>query len=300
MNAYEVITARLIEKLEAGVIPWKQPWKNSAHGAYLPTNFATGRGYRGINLAMLLCSGYGSQQWMTYKQAEELGANVRKGERGTPVVFWKFPGKAANEDGAMVREKGAPLCRYYTVFNVEQIDGLPVDLPFEDAPFDAIESAQRIVDAHMASASHPELKHGGASACYVLTYDTVYMPKPQSFVTPEKYYSTLFHELGHSTRHPRRLDRKKEDARFGSKDYATEELVAEFTAAFLCAESGIVSEDVDAHNAAYIKDWLDVFKADSRVAVMAAQRAQKAADFILGRAAFDAAEEAREESAVAA
>lgn len=291
MNAYEAVTARLIERLESGVIPWKQPWKNTARGAYLPTNFRTGRGYRGINLAMLLCSGFRSQQWMTYKQAAELGAQVRKGERGTPVVFWKFAGREERELEAVAGHRSAPMCRTYTVFNVDQIDGLPAELPFDSMPFDAIESAQRIVDAHLSSPSHPELKHGGATACYIGAYDAVYMPEPHTFRSRETYYCTLFHELGHSTGHPRRLDRDMSGG-FGSKKYASEELVAEFSAAFLCAESGIVSDDLDAHNAAYIQSWLKTLREDSRVAVMAAQRAQKAADFILGRSAAPAAIEA--------
>ena len=296
MNAYEAVTARLIEHLERGVIPWRQPWRNTSKGAYLPTNFVTGRGYRGINLAMLLCSRFGSQTWMTYKQAAELGANVRKGEHGTPVVFWKFPNRNQRAEGDEPSGDGgeldrrAPMCRYYTVFNSDQIDGLPADLPFEDEPFDAIEAAQRVVDEHLQSASHAELRHGGSSALYSQGSDTVYMPVPQSFKSPETYYSTLFHELGHSTGNPRRLNRDLTGG-FGSKPYANEELVAEFTAAFLCAESGIVSPELDGHNAAYIANWLNVLRNDSRMAVMAAQRAQKAADFILGRApaTYDAA-----------
>lgn len=114
MNAYEAVTNRLIEHLERGVIPWRQPWRNTSKGAYLPTNYVSGKGYRGINLAMLLCSGFTSQTWMTYKQASDLGAQVRKGERGTPVVFWKFPKRGEkNEDGEVESNEGrrAPLCR---------------------------------------------------------------------------------------------------------------------------------------------------------------------------------------------
>lgn len=301
MNAYEAVTARLIEHLERGVIPWKQPWRNSAKGAYLPTNFVSGKGYRGINLAMLLCSGYTSQTWMTYKQARDIGAQVRAGAHGTPVVFWKFPQRGKREDGETesLEGRGAPLCRYYTVFNTEQIDGLPADLPFDEEPFDPIESAQNIVDAHMNSASHPSLQHGGATACYMLSKDAVFMPEPHTFISAETYYTTLFHELGHSTRHPARCDRPRE-GNFGSKPYAEEELIAEFTAAFLCAESGIVSNDLDAHNAAYIANWLTVLKNDSRIAVMAAQRAQKAADYILGRAPAAAVEESPVSEEVAA
>lgn len=295
-NAYDAVTSRLIAQLEAGVIPWRQPWKNRAHGAHLPTNFATGRSYRGINFAVLLFSGYASPLWMTYKQAAAMGAQVRKGERGTPVVFWQFDNTRAI-DG----KKGAPWCKNFTVFNVAQIDGLAQELPFDAPTFEPLEAAQSVVDAYLG-AGGPSLKHGGSSACYVPSTDTVHMPFGTDFVTREKYYCTLFHEFGHSTGAARRLARDLSGA-FGSKNYAAEELVAEFTAAFLSAETGCTSDDLDAHNAAYIAGWLHTFRADNRIAVMAAQRAQKAADLILGRAAagaVDAEAVASEELGVAA
>lgn len=277
-NAYEVVTERLIAKLETGVIPWRQPWKNTSRGAHLPCNFATGRSYRGINTIMLLCSGFQSPQWMTYKQAQSIGAQVRKGEQGTPVVFWSFQER---EDS----DKKSAWCKYFTVFNLEQIDGLQPEIPFDVPAFDPIEEAQRIADGYLASASHPKLLHGGSKACYSLNDDTVYMPDGSQFNKREMYYDTLFHELGHSTAHPMRLDREL-SAKFGTPGYSQEELIAEFTAAFLLAESGISTDDTDAHNAAYIAAWLKVLKGDSRIAIYGAQRAQKAADYILGRVAY--------------
>jgi antirestriction protein ArdC len=274
-NAYETITARLIAQLESGVVPWRQPWKNTSRGSYLPCNFATGKTYRGINMVMLLCSPFASTQWMTYKQAQERGAQVRKGQAGTPVVFWQF-----EKDDATDRKRA--WCKGYTVFNVEQMDGIPQELPFDSPVFDPLESAQKIADSYM-DAGGPALLHGGSSACYMPSRDAVYMPEPTQFTTRETYYSTLFHEFGHSTGAVKRLNRKF-GKHFGDADYAREELVAEFTAAFLSAESGVVSADLDAHNAAYISNWLTSFKADARLAVTAAQRAQKAADLIMGRA----------------
>lgn len=286
-NVYEVVTNRLIEKLESGVIPWRQPWKNTSRGAYLPCNFATGRSYHGINTIMLLSSGFAARQWMTYKQAQSLGGQVRKGEHGTPVVFWQF-----GED-ADTKKKTA-WSKYFTVFNLEQIDGIQPEIPFDAPAFDAIAEAQTIVDGYLSAASHPSLLHGGSIACYSQSTDTVHMPDGAQFSKRELYYDTLFHELGHSTAHPSRLKRDL-SGKFGTAAYSQEELTAEFTAAFLLAESGISSDDTDAHNAAYLASWLKVLKGDSRIAVYAAQRAQKAADFILGRTVAQ-----REEEEVAA
>jgi antirestriction protein ArdC len=274
-NAYEVVTDRLIAKLESGVIPWRQPWKNTSRGAHLPCNFATGRSYRGINTIMLLCSGFQSPQWMTYKQAQSIGAQVRKGESGTPVVFWQFGEEAETK-------KKTAWSKYFTVFNLEQIDGIQPEIPFDAPTFDPIAEAQTIVNGYLAAASHPRLLHGGSIACYSQSSDTVHMPDGSQFIKRELYYDTLFHELGHSTAHPSRLKRDL-SGKFGTAAYSQEELTAEFTAAFLLAESGISSEVTDAHNAAYLASWLRVLKGDSRIAVYAAQRAQKAADYILGR-----------------
>jgi antirestriction protein ArdC len=276
-SAYEIVTARLVAQLETGIIPWKQPWKNTARGAHLPCNFATGRSYRGINCAMLLCSGFDTPQWMTYKQAAAIGAQVRKGSHGTPVVYWQFDER---EDS----KKKSAWCKYSTVFNLAQIDGIQPEIPFDVPAFDGIAAAQAVADKYMGGASHPRLRHGGSKAAYLPSDDTVYMPEPGSFVSAEMYYATLFHEFGHSTGSASRLGRDL-SGKFGTPAYSQEELCAEFTAAFLAAESGISPDSTDAHNAAYIASWLRVLKADSRVAVMAAQRAQKAADFILQRSA---------------
>lgn len=276
-NAYEVVTNRLIAKLESGVIPWRQPWKNTARGAHLPCNFVTGRSYRGINTVMLLCSGYASPQWMTYKQAQSIGGQVRKGETGSPVVFWQFGEESETK-------KKTAWSKYFTVFNIEQIDGIQPEIPFDAPVFDCIAEAQSIADGYLSAASHPRLLHGGSIACYSLSSDTVHMPDGSQFAKRELYYDTLFHELGHSTAHPARLKRDL-TGKFGTPTYAQEELTAEFTAAFLLAESGISSQLTDDHNAAYLASWIRTFKNDSRIAVYAAQRAQKAADYILGRTA---------------
>jgi antirestriction protein ArdC len=168
--------------------------------------------------------------------------------------------------------------------DVEQIDGLSNPLPFESHPeFEPIEAAERIADAYLSSG--PRLSHGGGRAFYHPASDGVTMPLRSSFQSAHGYYSTLFHELAHSTGHKTRLDRKgiTESMGFGSKGYADEELLAEFAASFLCGESGISNDGLLENQAAYIRHWLDVLKGDSRIAVLAAQRAQKAADYLLKR-----------------
>lgn len=286
MNLYETITNRIIAQLEEGKIPWKKEWSASAHGTQFPHNHATGKSYRGINILSLLCSGYASSGWMTYKQAQEIGAQVRKGEHGSPVVFWKFDKEKNAETG---KDHTSAFMRQYTVFNVDQIDGLPMSLPFESPSFDPIESAERVRDGYLSGASHPTLAHGGDRAYYQPSSDRVQMPLAGTFHTPQAYYSTLFHELAHSTGHDSRLARKF-GQHFGNDDYSEEELVAEFTAAFVCGEAGITDEKLLLNSTAYIQGWLSKLRNDSKLAVLAAQRAQKAADFILQRRADQLAE----------
>lgn len=279
MNLYETITNRIIAQLEQGKIPWKKEWSATAHGTLFPHNHATGKSYRGINTVSLLCSGYSSSGWMTYKQAQEIGAQVRKGEHGSPVVFWKFDKEKNAETG---KDRSSAFMRQYTVFNVDQIDGLPMSLPFEAPSFDPIESAENVTRGYLTGASHPTLAHGGDRAYYQPSSDRVQMPLAGSFHTPAAYYCTLFHEFAHSTGHDSRLSRKFGN-HFGNHDYSEEELVAEFTAAFVCAESGISDDSLLTNSTAYIQGWLSKLRGDPKVAIHAAQRAQKAADFILQR-----------------
>jgi antirestriction protein ArdC len=281
-TAYETITNRIISTLETGTIPWRKPWKNSAKngGGALPYNLTNGRAYRGINVWSLMCSSYASNGWATYKQAQTMGYQVRKGEKSTPVVFWKFPTKQEQLEGR------APWMRLYHVFNFEQLDGVSESLPFEDTrTFDSIESAEKIAAGYMAGPSHPSLAHGGSSAYYAPSRDLVQMPPQAAFITPEEYYSTLFHEFSHSTGVKDRCDRDelKGIQRFGDCDYSKEELTAEFGAAFLCAEAGISNEHLLDNSSAYIAGWVAKLKDDKTMVIQAAQRAQKAADYILQR-----------------
>jgi antirestriction protein ArdC len=252
---------------------------------------STGKPYRGINVWMLLCSGYSSNQWLTYKQAQDMGGQVRKGSKASPVVFWSFPKRENKETGEI---DGFAFMKQYSVFNLDQIDGLTLPLPLENGiAFDPIEKADAVISAFQASGKAPRFQHdGGDRAFYRPSTDSVSMPVPESFTSNGAYYSTLFHEFAHSTGHASRLDRK--DAfnaeGFGSESYSKEELVAEFSAAFLCGETGISNEQLETNQAAYIQGWLRKLANDKTLAVSAAQKAQKAADFILLRAANQSAE----------
>lgn len=276
MNPYDIITDQITTKLEEGTVPWRKPWYGEAG---MPKNLVSKKDYRGINVFLLHCLGYESPYFVTFKQAKKLGGHVRKGEKGCPVVFWKQLDVKDEDEEKTVRH--VPMLRYYTVFNVAQTEGL--EIPVLDVPereHTPTEAAEQIVQG-MPKA--PEIKHGQRAASYSPAEDVVRMPRPEVFESGEGYYSTLFHELTHSTGHTSRLDRKlsTESVAFGSADYSREELVAEMGAAFLCAQAGIETR-LD-QSAAYIEGWLKKLKSDRKLVVVAAAQAQKAADFVLAR-----------------
>jgi antirestriction protein ArdC len=298
-TVYEIITERITGMLEAGTVPWRKPWSGEASA---PASLASGKKYRGVNAFMLavtgMFKGYGAPYWVTYKQATERGGNVRKGEKGTPVVFWTrwTPKDATPDENGVVRP--IPLIRYYTVFNVAQCDG--VEFPAPATPVNAfakIEAAQAVIDA---MPMRPEIVQGGHRACYAPALDTVYLPSPEAFEKSEAYYATAFHELGHSTGHAKRVGRKavQDPITFASHEYSQEELVAEMTAAFLCGHTGIEAATLE-NSAAYIDHWLKVLRGDSKLVVIAAAQAQKAADYILGVKFGEAKPEEAEELAEA-
>jgi antirestriction protein ArdC len=278
---YEIITDRILDMLEQGTIPWQKGWR--AAGA--ARNLASKKVYRGINQIILGCSGYSSPYWMTYKQAADKGGQVRKGEKSTPVVFWTWIDKRQpdQDDDTTAKSPGKiPLLRYYNVFNLEQIDG--IEAPETDQPaadFTPIEHAEQII---AGMPGRPTLDHGGDRAYYRPSTDHVQMPIREAFNSPEEYYSTVFHELAHSTGHVSRLARPgitSQTAHFGNHEYSQEELVAEFTAAMLCGVAGIEQQTIE-NSAAYIQGWLKALQNDKKLAVIAAGQAQKAADLILG------------------
>ncbi len=288
-KAYEVITDRIAELLSSGKIPWRRPWNAlRAAGSTRPRNVA-GNLYRGANWFMLGMLPYENPVYLTFRQAVSLGGCVRKGEKGFPVLFWKM--LEVTEENATVADavgRKIPFARYYTVFNIEQCDGLNLEQP--EAPtapvdFDPVAGAEAIWEA---MPSRPELRYGGDRACYIPGFDQIRMPIRSAFPTAEGFYETLFHEAGHATGHASRLNRKEivTGSYFGARDYSLEELVAELSAAFLCAEAG-VDQEVLTNQAAYIQGWLEKLKAEPQAFVIAAARAQKAADFILGRRVQD-------------
>jgi antirestriction protein ArdC len=242
-----------------------------------------GQTYSGINVLMLwgaaVEAGYCSPYWMTFKQAKELGAHVRKGEGGNPVVYANTLTKTEEQENGATEERKIPFMKAYTVFNVEQIEGLPEHYYVKPDP--VIDPAQRIAHAEaFFSATGADLRHGGNRAFYRGgSSDHVQMPVFECFRSPEAYYATLAHELTHWTKHPKRLDREFGRKKWGDEGYAREELVAELGAAFLCADLDLTPEAGTDH-AAYVQSWLKVLKEDKRAIFSAAAHAQKAADYL--------------------
>ena len=279
MDIYKQVTARIIELLETGMIPWQKPWVSS-NG---PMNLVSKKPYRGINSFLLNCSPYGSPYWMTYRQAAEKGGQVRRGEKSTSVVFWKWldykvPPGAGEEDNEATGK--IPLLRYYNIFNLDQIDGItPPAEEQPDNPFTPIEQAEQVI---RNMPGRPIILYGGDRACYSPMLDNVKLPNQVAFKSPKDFYSTAFHELAHATGHESRLRRKGiiEPSYFGSHNYSQEELVAEFTSSMLCGVAGIEQQTIE-NSAAYIQGWLKVLKGDNKLAIVAAGQAQSAADYIL-------------------
>lgn len=284
-DVYEKITAQIVAELEKGVRPWMQPWA-AGHiaGPVSRPLRSNGKPYSGINVIMLWATamerGYSAPIWMTFKQAKELGAHVRKGEKGALVVYAStFTRTEANESGEEV-ERDIPFLKGYAVFNVEQIDGLPAHYTATHAP--RLNPEQRIAQAEsFFAATGADIRHGGNRAFYAPGPDFVQMPPFESFRGAGAYYGTLAHELTHWTRHKSRLERDFGQKRFGDNAYAMEELVAELGAAFLCADLELVPQIRDDH-APYIAGWLKALKADKRAIFTAAGHAQRAADYLHG------------------
>jgi len=283
-NLYDEITGRIIAELEAGRLPWVQPWGTSGVAApiALPKNAATGRRYSGINVLILwgavVKRGYAGQSWLTFRQALALGGSVRKGERGTTVVYADrfIPGEErqrAQETGKDAR--AIHFLKRFTVFNVEQCDGLPPELAATAPPADTSLIEPRI--QALIATSGADLRIGGERAYYDVLGDYIRVPPPQAYFQSIDWHRTALHELGHWTGHSSRLGREIANS-FGSKKYAQEELVAEMTAAFSCAALGIVPT---VRHADYIGSWLEVLREDNRAIVRAASAASKATDFLL-------------------
>lgn len=278
---YENVTKTIIEALKRGVVPWKKPWHQLQS---IPTNATTNRPYRGVNTFLLSIHPYTDHRWLTLKQANELGGVVKPGEKATTVVFWKRwkPNVPESEQDAGVTRE-VPLLRYFKVFNAEQCVSLSLpELPSlkKYREHERMDRAELLV-RHMPNP--PTIAEAGNAAWYRPKDDHVQMPELKRFETVDSYYSTLFHELGHSTGHESRLNRSGVTSQilFGSGEYSKEELVAELTSAF-CAATVSLDDRVIGDAASYINGWLGVLKADPKAVVIAAAQAQKAADYIRG------------------
>jgi antirestriction protein ArdC len=286
-SLYDEVTRRIIAELEAGRFPWVQPWgraEGTGPTPGLPRNALTGRTYSGVNVLILwgavIEQGFPSQGWLTFRQALEAGGNVRKGERGTTVVYAdRFTPEAEKERAREAGEeaRAIPFLKRFTVFNVAQCEGLRPGLAPEPVPLPEREIVP--VAEEVIAASGVDFRVGGTKAFYVPGADYVQVPPQPAFFEQVNYYRTALHELTHATGHPSRLARNQTGA-FGSKDYAREELVAEMGAAFLCASLGIVPT---VRHADYLAGWLDVLREDNRAIFRAAGQASKAADWLLAR-----------------
>ncbi len=275
-RTYQMVTDRIIARLEEGVIPWNKPWQDITN-FQIPVNMKTGKQYRGINILMLLMQGFTSRYWLTFKQAKTMGGQVIKGEKSTPVIFWKIIEVEDNREPEGKKE--IPMLRYYNVFNLDQISGIdPPDAP-EEKDFEPIQKAEQVIHG---MPNPPEIVHIQSRAFYRSSTDTVNLPRPGLFKAPEQYYATAFHELVHSTGHESRLARRPSDVprNFADKDYSKEELVAELGGAFLCSHAGIENRTIN-NQAAYLQNWIDVLKESPRAIVQAGSAAQKAVDYIL-------------------
>lgn len=277
-DLYQAVTDQILAILEQGTAPWVKPWSATSPQGGMPYNAATGKPYRGINVALLLCQPFASQGWMTYKQAQNLGANVRKGEKGSMIVFFKpfeitDKNSTPNANGDRP-SKTIPLLRSYTVFNVSQIDNLPSHIT---APVVVPLSADERTSACDAMLSIANIEIGGDRAAYSPSYDKILMPAKSQFTNAADWAATALHELTHWTGHASRLAREY-GKRFGEEAYAREELVAEMGSAFLCAN---VQIDCKLQHAAYLQGWISILKSDKRAIVIAASAAQKAADYVL-------------------
>lgn len=283
-SLYQEITDRIIAELEAGRVPWVQPWSRSAGaaGVGLPRNAATGRRYSGVNILLLwgavIEKGFAGQSWLTFRQALGLGGNVRRGERGTTVVYADRFTPEDERDRALREGDEAQAILFlkrFTVFNLEQCENLPQALaaaappPPENLILPQVEA--------LIQATGADLRIGGDRAYYDVAHDYVRVPPPQAYFEPVNWHRTALHELGHWSGAAHRLGRDLA-GRMGSKSYAREELVAEMAAAFCCAALRI---EPTVRHADYLGAWLEVLREDNRAIVRAASAASKAADYLL-------------------
>jgi antirestriction protein ArdC len=282
-NLYEQITNRIIAELEAGRVPWVQPWGSAKAGVGLPFNAVSDRRYSGINVLTLwnaiVSRGFTSHAFLTFRQALALGGHVRRGEQGVGVIYARrfIPREERRRADSEGRDPsgGIPFLKWFTVFSVEQCEGLPAKICEPPPPIPEgliLPQAQALIDATGA-----DFRIGGPSAFYSPAHDYVQVPRPDDFHDPINWHRTAFHELGHWVGGTSRLNRDQTGA-FGSVAYGKEELVAEMAGAFVCAALGITPT---VRHADYIGSWLEIIREDNRAILRAASAASKAADYLL-------------------
>lgn len=298
-DLYAAVTQQIITALEAGCAPWVCPWDRSGSSSAMPANLSTGRPYRGINVLLLnmqvMAHGYTVNRWITFQQARALGGHLRRGESGTPIVFFKLleadgEARAANDADASA-SRVIPLLRSFTVFNAAQVDGLPEALLALPEPAPGWSPVATADDLLVQSGA--VIRHGGERAFYRPADDVIQLPLPQAFKAPVDYYATALHELTHWTGHPSRCNRVL-SGRQHIEAYAFEELVAEIGAAFLCSHIGIQGA---LQHASYIASWLEALRNDKRLVFTAASIAQKAVDYLMPELAAPVADSQAKETA---
>lgn len=296
-NLHKEITDKILAQLRTGVAPWRKPWSEvgAGFGGRMPHNAVTGRPYSGVNILILwgAMQAYGwGPRWLTFNQAKEAGGTVRKGERGQTVIFVKRMLVKDKDD--KTKTKAIGFLRSYTVFNVAQCDGLSDRVAGRvEAPAPIDRNARNAELDEFVKATGAPIVEGGSKAAYSPVLDSIAMPPLRMFKTSDHYYATLFHELAHFSGHPSRLNRQLKN-RFGDREYAAEELIAELTSAFICGEFGI---DMEEAPAAYLDHWASLLEEKETAIVTAAAAASKAVEWLRGAASAeeaDAEEEALE------
>lgn len=292
-DLYQEVTDKIIASLERGTAPWVKPWQDRRDAcATMPYNYHSKRSYHGINTVLLWAAAYEksytSPAWLTFKQALDMGGHVRKGEKGQTVIFWKFLDRTErDEQTGEEKARRVPMAKAYTVFNLEQCEGIEPPAPVQEIP----EEDRHATAEAFILGTGAEIIHGGNRACYIPSFDRIHMPHRAQFLAGiglGHYYATALHEITHWTGHKSRCARDL-NSRFGTESYAAEELIAELGAAFLCAQLGIEGE---LQHPQYIESWLRVLKQDNRAIFTAARLANQAADYLSGLSNVEEVEEA--------
>lgn len=280
MDVYSIVTDRIIQALEEGTIPWQKPWVGSGRAI----NYISRKPYRGVNTLLLDQPG----EYLTFKQCESLGGKVKKGEKSNMIVFFTFSEHKEKDANGEDKITTFPVLKYYNVFHVTQCEGIESKLEPPSPNADPLADGEAIIDGYVSrSGVKFEPTKGSDRAFYRPAEDRVVVPDISQFKITEEYYSTVFHEMTHSTGHSSRLKRfgEKNDgiAAFGDEVYSKEELIAEIGSSMLMSIAGIERPETFDNNAAYLQSWLNVLKGDKRLIVTAANAAQKAVDLILGK-----------------